>query len=83
MNTKQVTFGDLKPGDLFALMPDAFDEKAHGKQFLNVKLGGHAAWRDSDNVRDEYNEKYPFNVVALDEGRPRFFRDEEKVFIKK
>lgn len=75
----QTTFGELKPGATFALAVKHFD---YGLEFLNIKLAGYAAWRGPENKRDLANEKYPFNVIALGEGRPRTFRDEEKVYVQ-
>lgn len=74
---KETTFGEIAPGTLFGLSPGIFE---CGLQYMNVKMDNHGILCDENGkVDDRFG---PFNVIALDGGRMRTFRDEERVFIE-
>lgn len=74
----ETTFGELKAGDVFCLGPS---HPECGLKYLNIKMDGFGVYRGKDGktIRPE-DEEQPFNVIGLGDGRPRFFRDKEKVY---
>lgn len=72
---QKTTFGQLDPGDHFTNSAHEADNDtgyaAIEDSILNVKL------RDRHDYR---TDRGPFNVVCLEDGRPRTFRDEETVY---
>ena len=68
--TKQMTFGDLKRGDKFSLSEGGV---------LNMKV---ALARICDESGEPSTKVLPFNVVSLEDGRPRMFRDDWEVWVE-
>jgi len=70
----KTTFGLLKPGDKFTL-------SATPSKYINVKMDGFTVYRGKDGKTiEQWNEEQPFNVIALEDGRPRTFHDDNTVY---
>lgn len=74
---RETTFGKIAPGGLFGLSPGIFE---CGMEYMNVKMEKFGILCDENGEVD--NRYGPFNVIALNGGRMRTFRDEERVYIE-
>lgn len=73
MKTEQVTFGELKQGDRFALSSRHFED---GDTYVNMKVSPAV-------LCDDQVEHIPYNVIRLSNGSVRTFQDDTKVWIVK
>lgn len=70
----KTTFGQLVAGDKFTL-------SSTPSKHINVKMDGFAVYRGKDGKTiEQWNEELPFNVIAMEDGRPRTFRDDNTVY---
>lgn len=74
---KETTFGKIAPGTLFGLSPDICED---GIRYMNVKMEKFGILCNENGEVD--NRHGPFNVISLNGGRMRTFRDEERVYIE-
>jgi len=75
VQVKRATFRELKRGDKFTLGQSGFEFG----QTINMKVEPSYL---CDTRLTEIGKLPPFNVVSLDDGRVRTFRDDEKVWVE-
>ena len=66
-------FKDVRVGDIFALTEKIYLD---GMPYINIKIENSVP-----NAIDNEKSIFPFNAIALEDGRVRTFNDQEHVYV--